>query len=83
MDSSGGTVDFQGIAILIGAVVAAIVTLGGFVLQVLIFLRQGRLHVLVNSQSEKLNVAIAKNAFADGVQAGTDAERKNPMVPTP
>lgn len=73
-------IDLGGVAAVLGGAAALITVIGGFVMQVLTFVRQGQLmasgiardnklaqvHDLVNSQSEKLNEAIRAVAFAEG-----------------
>ena len=80
--------DFQGAAILIGAVAAAVPIIGGFVLTALTYRRQNRLiaetkalHNSVNGQSDELKKLLQNEAFTAGEAAGQKAERKNPMTP--
>ena len=65
--------DYQGIAIFVGSVTGFLTVVLGFVLQVLILMRQtkqiadlGHVKELVNGQSEKLNKAIQTVAFVEG-----------------
>lgn len=45
--------------------------------------KQEAIHALVNSQSEKLNTAVATIARAEGKAAGIEEERVKPMIPAP
>lgn len=74
--------DYQGIAIVIGAVTASIVGIGGLGLQIAIFRRQGRqyrlteaTHELVDGVSKKLSAANKRADFSEGEKSGTDTER--------
>jgi hypothetical protein len=85
-----GEIDYQGIAIVIGAVGVFITGIGTFIGQMVGLARMGKMaattdltHNLVNSQSEKLNKAIEARALSDGIQQGRLEERSNPMQPTP
>jgi hypothetical protein len=81
--------DYQGIAILLASITGFLTVVLGFVLQVLILLRQAKqstelTHVkdLVNGQSTKLNAALQKGALAEGIKLGAEQERANPLTPT-
>lgn len=84
------TVDYQGIAILVGALTVSVTSIGGFVLTAIAVVRQGQMqqagvardktlaevHNLVNGLSDKREAA----AIKEGKQIGKDEERANPTV---
>lgn len=83
-------VDYQGIAILVGALTVSVTSIGGFVLTAIAVVRQGQMqqagvardktlaevHNLVNGQSKKLE----ELSFQAGVAQGGKDERANPTV---
>lgn len=82
--------DYQGVAILIGALTAFVSVVGGVAINVATFVRQGQvkdavtqLHDSVNGQSKELKDAIAKVAFVAGEKAGAESERANPLTAAP
>lgn len=81
-------VNYEGIALILGAFGVLITTVGTFVVSMVTLARQGRLvvqqeviHGLVNSQSEKLNKAIEAGALARGKIQGALEERNKQSVP--
>lgn len=80
-------VDYKGISLLLGALAAFITVVGGFAMQVAIFIRQGKsiqvskeLHDSVNGQTVALKEAIRIAAFKSGEAAGVATERADPQV---
>ena len=81
--------DYQGIALVIGAIAGLVTVVGGFLLQVLTFWRQGKMmeqdlardviakqtHDLVNGLSARKDEAQKSAAFAEGKAAGVTQER--------
>lgn len=89
-------VDFQGIAILIGAVGAFIVTVGNFAIQLWTFRRQWKMHEenktalsIIETNVNGVNERIAKQAHdlgrADGIVIGQqmNAQQQPPKVTPP
>ena len=88
-------IDYQGLATLITSLTAAVVAIVTLIRTGRVEARQGVMstkqdtmekkqeviHTLVNSQSEKLNVAVATIARAEGRASGIAEEREKPMVP--
>ena len=81
--------DYQGVAVLVASITGFLTVVLGFILQVLILMRQtkqiadlGHVKDLVNGQADKLNVALQKTALLEGVKIGTETERANPLTPT-
>lgn len=83
-------IDYQGMAILIGAITAFLTVVGGFAMQIAIFIRQGHaiqvskeLNASVDGQSKLLNEAVRSGAFSAGEAAGVATERANPQIASP
>lgn len=81
-----GPIDWNGISVFLGALAAFITVVGGFVMQVLIFVRQGKalvaskeLHASVNGQTAVLNETVKNLAFAKGEATGIASERADPQ----
>lgn len=74
--------DYQGVAILLGAITVFITGIVTSILTILTFNRQGardrlaqETHDLVDGVSSKLEAATTKAAFAEGKEVGADKER--------
>ena len=77
-----GTVNYAGIAAMIGALTAFMTVVGTFVMQLLAYRRQGQIlaqgkeiHKLVNGVSHELSEAKEKVAFGEGEKAGAATEQ--------
>lgn len=91
MTEAAAGFDYTGVSVLIGVVASAVVSVGNFILQIKAqketklaradtSQKLEVLHNLTNSQSEKLNQAIADGSFAAGEASGIAKERAEPMV---
>jgi hypothetical protein len=76
----GMAVDYQGIAVLVGALGGVTTAVGSLVIQGVILFRQraqtaklDEVHTLVNGQSHALSDALGKVSYAAGKEAGRDA----------
>lgn len=81
-------IDYQGIAIVIGALGIAVPSIISAGLAVMSFIRQGHIettvvatHDLVNGLSGRKDDAIERAAFAEGEKSGVATERAAPQVP--
>jgi UPF0716 family protein affecting phage T7 exclusion len=80
--------NYQGVAILLGSITVFITGLVTSVLTVLTFNRQAArdkilqaTHDLVDGISKEAKASAKKADFAEGKEAGVEAERQQPMVP--
>lgn len=71
------TIDWGGLALFVGSITALLTFVGGFIMQVLVFRRQGRMdatlkntHDLVNGLAERKDSAIKEAGVARGVAMG-------------